>query len=117
MSTRRALLLVGRRLAAPDGATHGLERLDGSIGRGEDSVRARSSEGGSDTGGGETLSEKAEVVVALEVGLLLADGNAIGSPNLSRSLEASERINDVCVQDSGGTSLRSGECRNIYKYM
>ena len=97
-------------------AASGIERsevlfvsLDGGVGRGEDGERTGSGDLVGDSGGLKTGDEKVEVVVSLEVGLFLSNGNTVSSPDLSRSLKSSKNT-DKCSSGSRGGGGRGGRC-------
>ena len=84
-----------------DGAVVLLVGLDGGVGGGEAREGTGTREVGGGAGGGEAGGEEAEVVVPLEVGLLLAHGNAVGSPDLSGSFQGGESVNNVGIEGGG----------------
>jgi hypothetical protein len=73
---------------------HFLVRVNGRVDRGEDREGSCSSEFGGDAAGLETFDELVEVVVSLQLTFLLADGDTLSTPDLSRSLEALEGVDD-----------------------
>ena len=73
-----------------EGAAHGLVRLEGRVGGGEDREGPGALQLGGDPEGAQGGVELAEVVVPAEVGLLVALGDAQVAPDLPGSLEARE---------------------------
>jgi len=83
-------------------------RLDGRVDGCEDGVGTRTGQFVGDTGGFESIVEEVEVVVFLEFGLLLADGDTFGTPDLTRSLEGGEGVQDTARSTGSGGRSRSG---------
>merc|ERR1719221_1590624 len=85
-----------------DGAAHGLVGLQGGIGGGEDGEGTGARELGRHARGLEEVVELAKVLVALEVVLLLAHGDAVGSPDLAGALEVLQGAEDVAAAAAAG---------------
>jgi len=95
--------LAGNDVVLEDvGGELALELREGGVGRHEDGQRARALEGRGEAGLLDGGDEGAEVVVALDVGLLLADGRAVSAPVDNRALEGGDGGDDVRRHDHVG---------------
>merc|ERR1719221_996253 len=91
-----------------DGTAHGLVGFQGGIGGREDREGTGARELGRHARGLEEVVELAEVLVALEVVLLLAHGDAVGSPDLAGALEVLQGAEDAAAAGRGGGGRSSG---------
>ena len=77
--------------------------LNCGISWGKYSEGARSRERCAYASGCQASREKAEVIVALQITLLFANSDTIGSPDLSWTFKRSKSIQNVGVKRRGGT--------------
>ena len=85
--------VVGQHLGS-DLTIGALVRFNGRVGRGKDGERTWSGDALGHTSGLEQSTELAKAVVSLQVTLFFANGDTVGTPDLSRALHTSQAVKD-----------------------
>ena len=91
-----------------DGVSEGFVSFQSTVNRGEDGVRTGSGKFGGNTGGLKGFVEFSEVIVSLKVGFFLANSDTISTPDLTRSFEGGQSVNNGSTGTGGGGNRGSG---------